>query len=110
MAGATKQSKVQNLVQFAQERGLITDFDARSHIHAGLRSAPQSKTYQRWYKSETERLLAAAAETESAYVAALETGKIVAPTKPTLEERAAGHPDLEATKAAKRLLGKRMGR
>lgn len=99
-------SKVQNLVQFAQERGLITMYEARSHIHAGLRSAPQTKTYQRWNEAETKRLLDAAIETERLYAEAIARGEIELPAKPTREERAAGHPDLASTQAAIRLLAK----
>jgi hypothetical protein len=100
-------AEVQNLVQFALARGLVTMADARSHINAGLRSAPQTKTYQRWYKSETERLLAAASETERLYRAAIEAGEIAEPAPATLEERANGMPELASTQAAIRLLEKR---
>jgi hypothetical protein len=96
-----------SLARFAKERGLITMYDVRSHIHAGLRSAPQTKTYQRWYEAETQRLLAASAETEAAYRAAIASGEISEPPKATLEEAAAGHPDLASTQAAIRLLAKR---
>lgn len=96
----------QSLAQFAAERGLKTDYDLRSHIHAGLRSAPQTKTYKRWYEAETQRLLEASAETARLYAAAIEAGEIAAPRKPTREEIAAGHPDLASTQAAKRLIAK----
>lgn len=98
---------VETLVQFARKRGLLTDYDLRSHIHAGLRSAPTTKTYARWNKRETERLAQAAAETARLYEEAIQCGKILRPAKPTLEEIAAGNPDNTATQAAQRLLAKR---
>ena len=99
-----------SLARFAQERGLKTMYDVRSHIHAGLRSAPQTKTYQRWYEAETKRLLAAAAETEAMYRKAIADGDIAEPRAATLEEKAQGHPDLASTQAAIRLLEKRAAR
>src|SRR3546814_8704473 len=41
---------VQSLDAFACERGLVTMAEARGHIHAGLRSAPTTKTFRRWAK------------------------------------------------------------
>src|SRR3546814_5406232 len=38
---------VQSLDAFACERGLVTMAEARGHIHAGLRSAPTTKTFRR---------------------------------------------------------------
>ncbi len=98
--------RVQSLAAFATERGLTTEYDVLSHIHAGLRSAPQTKTYDRWNKATLARLQAEADATKAAYHAALEVGEVVAPVV-TLEDRANGHPDLESTKAAQRLLEKR---
>jgi tellurite resistance protein len=99
-----------SLTRFASERGLITMYDVRSHIHAGLRSAPQTKTYQRWNERETARLMAASAETEAAYRAAVASGEISVPEKATLEEIAAGDPELASTQAAIRCLQKRAER
>ena len=98
------------LARFARERGLTTMYEARSHIHAGLRSAPQTKTYQRWYEAETKRLFAESAKTEALYRKAIADGEIVEPRAATLEEAAQGHPDLASTQAAIRLLAKRAAR
>lgn len=106
----TKQPKVQNLVQFAVERGMVTDHDVLSHIHAGLRSMPTTKTYARRNSQELRRLQVARDATVAAYQAAVESGDIIPPPKPTLEDRASGHPDLASTQAAIRLLGKRAQR
>lgn len=98
------------LTRFATTRGLKTMFDVRSHIHAGLRCAPTSKRYRKWYESETQRLLAASAETDRLYAEAVQRGEIVPPTKPTLEDIAAGDPDRADTQAAIRVLAKRAAR
>ncbi|PJG45185.1 hypothetical protein CAF53_24230 [Sphingobium sp. LB126] len=84
--------------------------EARGHIHAGLRSAPTTKTFRRWYESETRRLLIEAGRTASLYQAAIDAGTIIAPPRATLEEIANGHPDLESTHAARRVLEKRRAR
>lgn len=102
-------TKTKTLAQFAHERGLITDADVQGHIHAGLRSMPTTKTYARWNKRRLGDLQAARDDTKAAYQAAIEAGEIVAPPKPTLEERAKGHPDNPSTQAAIRLLAKRTG-
>lgn len=101
---------VESLATFARERGLVTMADARGHIHAGLRSAPQTKRFSKWYENETRRLLIEAGRTESLYQAAIEAGTIVAPARASLEEIANGHPDLESTHAARRVLEKRRAR
>lgn len=100
--------KVQNYVQFCAEHGLTTEYDVLSHIHAGLRSAPTTKTYSRWNDAELARLQREASASLAAYEAAVARGDVIRPPKPTIEEKAAGHPDLESTKAAKRLLEKRL--
>ena len=101
---------MQTIEQFAKERGLLTDADVLSHIHAGLRSAPTTKTYQRWNERETKRLQAGVEETRRLYTQAVEAGEIISPASLGRIERlrlaAAGHPDNEATNAAKRLLAK----
>lgn len=99
--------QVQNFVQFAIERGLTTDADVQSHIHAGLRSAPTTKTYKRWNEQTLARLQSERDHAHELYDAAVAAGDVIRPAKPTLEERANGNPDLESTKAAKRLLAKR---
>src|SRR3546814_7432854 len=68
---------VQSLDAFACERGLVTMAEARGHIHAGLRSAPTTKTFRRWYESETRRLLIEAGRTSSLYQAAIDAGTII---------------------------------
>jgi len=84
--------------------------DARSHIHAGLRSAPPTKRFRRWYEAETRRLLVEAGRTALLYRVQIEAGAIVAPSRPTLEQIAAGRPDLSSTRAAIRVLAKRNAR
>lgn len=79
---------------------LALDAEVQGHIHAGLRSAPTSKTYKRWYQ---RRLV----ELQDARDAAREEWRKVAPPEPTYKEKlvmaANGHPDLESTQAARRL-------
>lgn len=103
----TKQPKVQNLVQFAVEHGMVTDHDVLAHIHAGLRSMPTTKAYARRNSQELRRLQLARDASLAAYQAAVDSGDVIQPSKPTLEERASGHPDLASTQAAIRLLKKR---
>lgn len=106
----TKQPKVQNLVQFAVERGMVTDYDVLAHIHAGLRSMPTTKVYARTNGEALLRLQRARDATVDAYREAVASGEVIPPQKPTLEERALGHPDLPSTHAAVRLLAKRESR
>lgn len=95
------------LEAFARERGLVTTADVDSHIHAGLRSKPQTRTYQRWYDNELTRLQAARDETMRLYRAEIEAGRLVAPTAlDRYAATAAGHPDNPSTQAAKRMLAK----
>jgi len=101
---------VQSLAAFAKARGLVTMAEVRSHIHAGLRCAPPTKRFRRWYEAETRRLLAEADHTARAYSAAIEAGNIMAPLRPTLEQIADGHPDLASTHAARRVIEKRRAR
>lgn len=96
-----------NLEQFAASRWLETRAHVQGHIHAGLRSAPTTKTYRRWYERELRRLIAASQETERAYAEAIASGEIVGPDMSRvaqLERTAAGHPDNPSTQAARRLL------
>lgn len=106
MSGAPTQS----LAAFARAGGLVTMADARSHIQAGLRCAPTTKRYQRWYEAETRRLLAEAGETARLYREQIEAGTILAPPPASLEQIAGGHPDLASTQAACRVLEKRRAR
>lgn len=98
------------LEAFAKARGLLTEADVQSHIHAGLRSAPTTKTYARWNKRKLAELQDAQDATVAAYEAAVDAGEIERPKPLTLEERAAGHPDNPSTQAALRLLAKRNAR
>ena len=100
-------ARIQNITQFAAERGMVTDFDVQGHIHAGLRSMPTTKTYARWFEAKLSELMAQRDMTIAAYEAAVESGDIRRPPPATLEERANGHPDLASTQAAIRLLAKR---
>ena len=93
--------------QFAKRHGLTTDHDVLSHIHAGLRSAPTTKTYKRRFDATLTDLQRKRDEAKEAYRRALMTGDVVSPLRPTIYEIAEGHPDLEATKAARRLIAKR---
>jgi hypothetical protein len=101
---------IQSLAAFAKARGLVTMAEARGHIHAGLRCAPSTKRFRRWYEAETRRLLAEADQTARAYGAAIEAGRIAAPPRATLEQIAEGHPDLASTHAARRVIEKRQAR
>ncbi len=69
---------VQSLTAFAKAWGLVTMAEARGHIHAGLRCAPPTKRFRRWYEAETRRLLAEADQTARAYGAAIEAGRTAA--------------------------------
>lgn len=100
----------QNIYEFARLRGLVTDADVQGHTHAGLRSAPQTKTYKRFYERKLLELLNAWGATKKAYEAAIEAGEILRPARRTTEEIAQGHPDLASTQAALRILAKREAR
>jgi len=99
-----------NLVQYAQAIGGITDADVLGHIHAGLRSAPQTKTHRRFMETKLLDLQAKRDATRAAYEQAVAEGKIRCPAPPTLEERASGHPDNPSVQAALRLLEKKKAR
>lgn len=99
-----------NVEQFAAETGGVTEHDVQSHIHAGLRSRPSTKTYARWFDRTFDALRRRRDETEAAYEAAVAAGQIARPAAATLEDRAAGHPDNASTAAAQRLLAKKAAR
>lgn len=101
---------IQSLAAFARAGGLVTMADARSHIHAGLRCAPPTKRFRRWYEAETRRLLAEAGETARLYREQIDAGAILAPPRASLEQIASGHPDLASTQAARRVIEKRRAR
>jgi hypothetical protein len=96
-----------NLVQFAQATGGTTTADVDGHIHAGLRSAPQTKTYKRFYDRTLVELQAKRDATTKAYELAVAEGRVRRPEPRTLEEKAAGDPGMPSTQAAMRLLAKR---
>jgi hypothetical protein len=97
-----------NLEQFAREVGGTTDADVQGHIHAGLRSAPTTKTYKRFFERKLRELQAARDATVARYRAGLAAGEFRAPAPPSLEETARG--DDEAAAAARRVLAKRAAR
>ena len=92
----------------ARQGGRITDSHVDGHIHAGLRSAPTTKTYRRWNELELRRLQTASDETKRLYEAAIARGEIRSPKSLSRRERleltAAGHPDNPSVQAARRLL------
>jgi len=101
---------IMTLEQWAAANGRVTSYDVQGHLHAGLRSAPQTKTYQRWNTRKLRQLQNARDETVRLYNAAIERGEVVAPIesrKERLERIAGGHPDNPAVQAARRLLKKK---
>ena len=93
---------------YAASVGGKTDLDVQGHIHAGLRSAPTTKTYRRWFDKRLANLQAQRDATRAAYEAAIVAGEIQAPSKPTTEEIAMGEG--ERAEAARRCLEKRAAR
>lgn len=101
-------ARVLNLEQYARETSGTTDADVQGHIHAGLRSKPTTKTYARWYDRKLRELQDARDATRTAYRAALASGELVAPERPSLDVVAAGEGS--AAEAARRILAKRAAR
>ena len=101
---------VMNLVQFAMATGGTTTADVDGHIHAGLRSAPQTKTHKRFHEGTLLELQEKRDATVEAYELAIAEGWIHRPEPTTLQERAVGDPDMPSTQAAMRLLAKRKAR
>lgn len=101
----------QNYVQFCKANGFPTSHDVESHIHAGLRSAPTSKSYSRRFDRTLRALQAARDKGMAAYRDAVASGAVIDPDAlqgmSRLEAIAAGHPDNESTQAAQRLIEKR---
>lgn len=96
---------------FARELGLTTTADVDSHIHAGLRCAPQTKTYARWNARTLASLQDARDAARKAYRAAILAGEVRELTSlESMTARAAGHPDNASTQAARRILAKRAAR
>ncbi|WP_229979269.1 hypothetical protein [Stenotrophomonas lactitubi] len=102
---------VQNYVQFCCANGFPTTHDVESHIYAGLRSAPTSKSYKLRFDRALRELQARRDEGLAAYRDALAAGTVVDPEAQhgiaRLEAVAAGHPDNASTQAARRLIEKR---
>ena len=96
------------LSEFAAATGGKTDLDVQGHIHAGLRSAPTTKTYRRWFDKRLADLQEQRDATRAAYEKAIALGEIEAPPRRTTEEIAAGEG--EQAEAARRCLLKRAAR
>ena len=95
--------------QWAAREKRITSADVESHIHAGLRSAPTTKTYARWNRRRLRELQDARDEARKEYGRLIEAGEIPmveVNRVAKLQEAAAGLPELQSTQAARRLLAK----
>lgn len=100
-------TKVQTLEQFCIEHGYPTWHDVDGHIHAGLRSKPTTKTYDRWYQKTMKDLQDRRSAGVEAYVKAKEDGLVREPNRIELLKAAArGHPDNASTHAARNVLKK----
>lgn len=97
--------------EFMAREGLGLDTDVQMHIHAGMRSAPDTKTYKRWH---AERLLELQAKRDSErmkawamYSDGVAAGLYREPTRiERLTRTAQGHDDNPSVQAARRLLAK----
>lgn len=102
-----------NLTQWSIINGYPTSYDVSSHVQAGLRSAPTSKTYHKWYYSEIERLNKLVILAKNKYTEEVEKGLVINPDNDSridkLMRTAQGHPDNESVQAAIRILKKRYG-
>ncbi len=99
------------LAEYAHKKGLTFTDAVDGHIHAGLRSAPTSKKYRRWYMSELARLQDLRDKTVDMYRAAVDRGEVINPEASRIErlmKTANGHPDNPSVQAARRII-KRMG-
>ena len=101
---------VMNVAQFCKLHGLTDDDAVQGHIHAGLRSKPNSKTFARFYERKLRELQDARDHAHSLYRAAVERGEVIEPARKTTEEIAAGDPAMASTQAAIRILAKRAAR
>ena len=94
--------------QYAAKHGLVTDYDVQGHIHGGLMAAHMPKSYHRRYQAKLLQLQNDRDAGVAAYKAALASGEVLPPRKLSgrelIEHNAAGHPDLAATQAARRML------
>lgn len=95
------------LVQWATGNGLVLTDAVDAHIQAGLRSAPTTKTFRRWYFAELTRLQGARDRTVQLYRTAVANGEVIDPNACRLHrlmKTANGHPDNESVQAARRIL------
>ena len=108
---ATVTTSVQSLEQFSTARGLTTQTKAFMFINAGLRSLPDRKGVRRRYHQRIDDLYAEVDAAEQLYRAALASGEVIAPSRPTDYESktatACGHPDRADVQAARRICVKR---
>ncbi|MGL4230900.1 MAG: hypothetical protein ACRCWJ_05980 [Casimicrobium sp.] len=106
----SSERKPQNLIQWAVANKRTTTADVDGHIHAGLRSAPTTKTYKRWYQRTLARLQEERDATTRDYHAAVARGDVTPPPVLSRRERyeqlASGLPELPSVQAARRLLEK----
>ena len=79
------------------------DAEVQGHIHAGLRSAPTSKRYRRWYESHLVELQDAR---DAAKVAWDAVKPPPSPWRERLIAAANGHPDNQSTQAARNVCRK----
>lgn len=94
-----------SLAEWARINKRVTVSDVDAHIHAGLRSAPQTKTYTRWYYTTLHALQDARDATSRDYEASVAAGAVTKPAAPTLQQRAD-----DGNEAARRVLAKRAAR
>lgn len=106
--------RVMTFEQFMARNGLDGTPEVDGHIHAGLRSAPDTKTYKRWYRAELERLQTRRdemrEEARHLYAKAIESGEVRPPTRrERLSITASGNSDNPSVRAARNLLKKHYG-
>lgn len=97
---------VMTLIQWAAANGRVTTADVDAHLHAGLRSKPRWKSYDRWFAQRLRELQDARDATTRDYEAACERGEVRPPTyTERLSQTATGSG--KAAEAARRLIEKR---
>ena len=97
--------------QFCTEHGLTGDAEVQGHIHAGLRCAPTTKTYSKFYESRLRELQSERSAALAQYQDAIARGEVREHTREeTLAAAAAGHPDNRSTQAAQRVMARRAAR
>lgn len=97
--------------QFMAREGLGSDTDVQMHIHAGMRSAPDSKSYKRWHAARLLELQskrdAERSQAWAMYSDGVASGLYREPTRlERLTRTARGHDDNPSVQAARRLLAK----